>query len=166
MVFTFVCLRVVTGSGDCGSSWAAAVDRCCATCPWGMLVTRQFNEPLSQRCRAMCVPIILFHCRHGHGLVGYRLMLCSKDSTHPAKVGIFANNFPHPLTFDPCCIPFGQAMYQDHGEISYFDRVYRIIGSSSSVLWPASVTVIFNSALCCQRLVLYLQKQLGNSVEL
>ena len=93
-------------------------------------------------------------------------MLCSKDSTIPSEVGMFANNFPHPLTSEPCCIPFGQAMYQDHGEISYFDRVYRIIESSSSVLWPASVTVNFNSALCCQRLVLYVQKQLGNSVEL
>ena len=61
-------------------------------------------------------------------------MLSSKDSILPAEVEIFANNTSHPLTSDLLHIPFGEAMYQEHVEISYFDRVYRIIGTSASVL--------------------------------
>ena len=56
---TNVFVLVIMVSGDLVSSWAAAVvvDRCCATCPWEMLSTREFNQPLSQR--GMCIPIAL-----------------------------------------------------------------------------------------------------------
>ena len=57
------CMRVMTGSGDRGSFWAAAVivDGFYATCPWEMLVARKFNQPLSQR--RMCIPIALVPLR-------------------------------------------------------------------------------------------------------
>ena len=54
----FDCMRVITGSGDRVSSWAAAVvvGRFYATCPWEMLLTSGFNQLLSQ-C-GMCIPIL------------------------------------------------------------------------------------------------------------
>ena len=54
----FDSMRVITGSGDRVSSWAAAVvvDGFYATCPWEMLLTRGFNQPLSQ-C-GMCISIL------------------------------------------------------------------------------------------------------------
>ena len=47
----FYCRRVITGSGERVSSWVAAVviDRFYATSLWDMLLTRHFNQPLSQR---------------------------------------------------------------------------------------------------------------------
>ena len=53
----FDCMRIITGSGDRVSSWAAAVvlDRFSATCPWEMFLTRKINQLLSQRL--MCIPL-------------------------------------------------------------------------------------------------------------
>ena len=55
----FSCRKKITGSGDRGSSWTAAVivDDFYATCPWEMLLAREFNQPHSQR--GMCIPIAL-----------------------------------------------------------------------------------------------------------
>ena len=50
-------MGAITGSGDRGSSWAAAVivDGFYASNPGEMLLAREFNQPLSQR--GMCIPI-------------------------------------------------------------------------------------------------------------
>ena len=55
----FNCMGVITGSDGRVSSWAAAVvvDSFYATCPWEIISTRDFNQPLSQ-C-GMCIPIAL-----------------------------------------------------------------------------------------------------------
>ena len=51
--------RVMTGSGDRVSSWAAAVvvDRVYAICPWETLLFRDFNQSLSQRGMYLCLVI-------------------------------------------------------------------------------------------------------------
>ena len=84
-------------------------------------------------CRVLYTDSPLSPCHQGHGLAGCKLVLSSKDSILPAEVRIFANNISHPLTSDPLCIPSGEAMYQEHVEISYLDSAYRIIGTSASV---------------------------------
>ena len=50
-------LQVIAGCRSRGSSWAAAVivDGFCASKPWEMLLTREFNQHISQ-C-GMCIPI-------------------------------------------------------------------------------------------------------------
>ena len=52
-------MRVITGSGDRVSSWVAAVviDRFYATCLWEMLLTREFNQPLSQRGMSISIAL-------------------------------------------------------------------------------------------------------------
>ena len=48
----FDCMRIITGSEDRVSSWAAAavvLDRFSATCLCEMFLTRKINQPLSQR---------------------------------------------------------------------------------------------------------------------
>ena len=53
----FNCNRVIAGCRNRGSSWPAAVivDGFYATNPWEILLTREFNQHISQ-C-GMCVPI-------------------------------------------------------------------------------------------------------------
>ena len=57
---SFFCFTTaITGSGDRVSSWAAAVvvDRVYGTCPWEMLLSREFNQSLSQHSMYVCMVI-------------------------------------------------------------------------------------------------------------
>ena len=152
-------------SGDRACSWVATVvldaRSFYATCPWEMLVTRDFNQPLSQR--GMFIPIAL--CSIAIVVVDWPAV----GSCFPAKtllclqlVVIFAS---HPPTTDPLCIPFRRAKYEGHVKISYFNRFYRIIETSSSVLRVSLVTVNIRSGLRGQRLI-YVKEQHGNSIEI
>ena len=52
-------MKVITRSGDRAISWVAAVvtDIFYDICPWRMLLTRDFDQPLSER--GMCISIAL-----------------------------------------------------------------------------------------------------------
>ena len=55
----FNCNRVIAGCRNRGSSWAAAVivDGFYATNPWEMLLTREFNQHISQCGMCRAIPI-------------------------------------------------------------------------------------------------------------
>ena len=76
--------RLILESGDNISLWAAAVvvGRLCATYPWGLILTTEFNSSLSQ-CVGCVYYSPLFQFHGGHGLAICRLVLTSKDTIIP-----------------------------------------------------------------------------------
>ena len=105
---------------------------------WEMLLTRDFNQPLSQR--GMSISIAL--CSIAIVVVVWPAVgFCfpTKTPFSSQLAVIFASYLPTLSRLTNCAFHSGKAMYQEHVKISHFKRFYRTIGTSSSVLRESSV---------------------------
>ena len=106
---------------------------------------------------------LLYHRHRGRSLPSCRLGLYREGSTFsPCGYLRYLQAILHALTSDRYRIQFGRMMYHKHAEKRYFDRVYRMIGTSFIALRATSDTVDCTTTL--QSRYWPLQEQLGNSV--